>query len=108
MDEHGWPDANNIDPRKIKAAIWVIKDHGCYLMANAQLKSGQDEAKTAYALEANPNTMAFEIWWENARSIMGGDDSVTALPLEWFEEAIRLGNPTFRLQFLAHSIKLVL
>lgn len=76
-------------------------------MPNSTFKEGQHNASLAYAHEANPKKMSFEDWWENSRRIMGGDDCAIALPIEWFEDAIASGKKTFRLQFLARSIKLV-
>lgn len=100
----GFPDGDNIDPAKLKPALWLVKDNGIYLMGNAVFMKGQETAVLAYAVEANPEKLSFEEWWENAGRIMGGDDSCESLRVEWFEKAIASGKPTFRLRITQKSI----
>lgn len=87
-DANGFPDADNIDLAKVPKAVWLVKDHGCYLMPGTKLPEGAERAQVAYAVECNPQRLSFDEWWDNCTRIMGGDDSVEALPLDWFEKAV--------------------
>lgn len=107
-DGDGFPDASNIDRSKIPPTLWLVKDHGVYLMSPSVMSPGQETAVLAYAHEANPDKLEFDDWYGAARAIMGGDDCCEALPIEWFQEAVKSGKRTFRLQILARSIRMVL
>lgn len=105
-DGNGWPDAANIDPAKLVAALWLVKDQGCYLMSNAELPE-HEFPLVAYAHEANPKELDFDTWWNASRDVMGGDDCAITLPIEWFEGLNLLGKSTFRLEVNANSIRLL-
>ena len=99
-----------IAPADIPAALWLVKDQGVYLMSNGALSKDSEgfvvRAATAYAAECNPTTLEFEEWYGNARAIMGGDDSVESLPLEWFDGVLKRNKPTFRLYITDDAIEL--
>lgn len=65
--------------------FWLVGDHGVYLMPNTtdgvhHKNLGKDDTRlVVYARECNPDTMAFDDWWENKRASFGGDDGVEFL-----------------------------
>lgn len=81
--KNGWPDANNIDRSKLKPALVLVKDHGVGLMSNGLprlLKAeGSESSKIVYAKGLNPEIDPFDVWWDKAADIMGGDDCVITL-----------------------------
>lgn len=62
--------------------LHFVKDSGIYLMSNATRDGRPDERpKPVYAEGFNPDKVAFEDWWDEARRIVGGDDFVEPLDL---------------------------
>ncbi len=65
--------------------FWLVGDRGVYLMPNTtdgvhHRKLKKDATRlVAYARECNPDTMAFDDWWDNKRATFGGDDGVEFL-----------------------------
>ncbi|MFZ3482178.1 DUF3085 domain-containing protein [Sphingomonas sp. 3-13AW] len=85
-----YPSQDDVDPAKIPAGLWLVKDQGVYLMSPGEpfLKNRSgDSGMVAYAFEAGPDD------YDMARAIMGGDDGVDKIGLDVFEAAIKLGNP---------------
>ena len=83
-----FPSEDDIDPSKIPFGLWLVKDQGVYLMSPGRPGLDREDGKgnlVSYALEAHP---ADEGCWDAARAIMGGDDCVEKLDLEFFEKAI--------------------
>ena len=68
--------------------FWLVGDHGVYLMPNTtdgihHRKLGKgDNRLVVYARECNPDTMAFDDWWDNKRASFGGDDGVEFLNVQ--------------------------
>ncbi len=68
--------------------FWLVGDHGVYLMPNTtdgihHRKLGKDDSRlVVYARECNPDTMAFDDWWDNKRASFGGDDGVEFLNVQ--------------------------
>lgn len=66
-------------------ALWVVGDHGVYLMSNGEPaltryeKDQVTKNKVVYARECNPDTMSFDEWWSAKRASFGGDDGADAL-----------------------------
>ena len=93
-EKDGWPDSDNIDPTKIPAGLWLVKDDGVYLMSNGSPALLREEGKpnnvVVYASEANPKTS--EDCWGSACSIMGGDDCVITLPATMFTKVDELAD----------------
>lgn len=106
-DGRGWPMASNLDATKIPAALWLVKDHGAYLMANISLPKGKEKADVVYAKECDPTTLDFDTWWNNTKTIVGGDDCVITLPVTMFEQAIASGSETFQIQLLQREIRVL-
>lgn len=110
VEKDGWPDRDNIDPSTIPAGLWLVKDHGVYLMVNSDpgLPRAEDpnRAVVVYAQEADPERSDRNDWYEAAARIMGGDDCVITLPVELFDAATKGKSDTdvFRLKVTATSI----
>lgn len=86
MKNH-WPDSDNIDQTTIKPALILVKDHGIYFMSNGQPGLPKDgDRNVVYANECNPRTL--EDWYDTARLIMGGDDTVITL-FDWPEAVLK-------------------
>lgn len=93
IDENGFAmDVNidDIDCSKIPAGLWIVGDHGVYLMSNVT----SEEAKAApvahvcYADEVNPEKMPTEEWHDNKVVIFGGDDGVEFISAEELDGAL--------------------
>jgi hypothetical protein len=80
-------------------ALWLVGDHGVYLMSNGEPPLGADgqlitgDAKgvrrlNAPAVGCDPEADAFENWWPVHNAIAGGDDFVQMLPLEDFDRVL--------------------
>jgi hypothetical protein len=96
MGADGQPDFGNVDRALVPAALYLVADQGVYLMSNGLPRLLVDEGGTpvvAYARESDPNS-GDEDWYEAKRSIMGGDDEATALPVEMFERALAMLDDT--------------
>ncbi|WP_409562700.1 DUF3085 domain-containing protein [Hyphomicrobium sp. MC8b] len=57
--------------------LWLVGDHGVYLMPNTV--DGCHHASAGgrvvvYADECNPSALDFDTWWTNKRASFGGDD----------------------------------
>jgi hypothetical protein len=77
-----WPDADLIDPARVKPALIMVGDSGLYLMTNAKLdRSAKDRKALAYAIGCNPHID--KDFRENTCRFFGGDDGTVALPLQW-------------------------
>lgn len=110
-DAHGFPMPDSLDYSKVPPALWLVKDQGVYLMGSQRLErelAPGESVPVAYALECDPTTLSFDIWWNAANETCGGDDFCEALPLNWFELAIQSGGPFVKLQMLASQIRMVL
>ena len=108
---NGWPDKDNLDLSKIAPALWLVADQGVYLMSNGaqpEVKQGQS-LPVAYADESNPKAPGadFDDWYEAKRSIMGGDDTVITLPIEWFENAVKDGREKIRIKVMKTKIEML-
>jgi len=74
--------ASTLYDQKTGKGLWMVGDHGVYLMANTKdgprekARKKDDKAFVVYAKECNPDTMAFDDWWANKRASFGGDDCV--------------------------------
>ena len=73
------------------ASLWLVKDDGVYLMSSAKesLPGEGSPNKVVYAKGYNPKTDGDV--WDKCQDAMGGDDCVNALPLIWFEQALKAG-----------------
>lgn len=93
-DFYGFPDQENVDKSLIPPALWLVKDHGIYLMSNGfprKLLHPNDESSqglVAYALgfdpEQNPD-------WYQRLGILEGDDFCSGIAVDFFSNATKPG-----------------
>jgi hypothetical protein len=58
--------------------LWLVGDHGVYLMPNTQ-----GETRTiAYAKECHPERLDFDEWWSVKQATFGRDDGVEFISIE--------------------------
>ena len=88
LGSDNFPTADDVDPTKIPAGLWLVGDQGVYLMSNGKPALLVDPADTrhvvAHAAEANP-AAGIEAWWDVKRAAFGGDDGVVFLELPFAE-----------------------
>ncbi len=88
-----FPTADDVDPTKIPAGLWLVGDHGIYLMSNGRppLRPGVGDNLNivAHAPEADPRVNP-EGWWGAKRAAFG-DDGVVFLELPFVEGLIARG-----------------
>jgi hypothetical protein len=70
--------------------FWLVGDQGVYLMHNGQTPEG-GKNHVVYAVECNPEKVAFDEWWDVKRATFGGDDGVDFLSSDGLAEAIGKG-----------------
>jgi hypothetical protein len=89
---------------KPKAALWLVKDQGVYLMSSGIPRmpkaDGSEGSHVVYAEGFDPEKAQFDDWWE------GGDDYVEALPLAWFMQALASGARQFTLSVSEQGIRI--
>ena len=91
---YGDPDLSNVDKARIPPALWLVKDHGIYLMSNGiprllvDPERNPTQGLVAYAIgfcpEKNPD-------WYGRLGSLEGDDFCDLLPLEPFIQSLRSG-----------------
>ena len=83
---------DDIDPAKLKPALLLVGDQGVYFMSNAKLDLPKGQRHdVAYAVEANPNEVPFDDWWDAKNRSFGGDDGVEVIELETIEQWLARG-----------------
>ncbi|QTB44320.1 DUF3085 domain-containing protein [Burkholderia pseudomallei] len=76
-----------LEARERQCSVLLVKDHGVYFMAErGEADPSGHRRHIAYALECNPNKVAFDTWCDCARDELGGDD---------FAEQFDANNPLF-------------
>lgn len=87
----GDPKALYGDPSTAKRGLWLVGDHGVYLMPN-NIPAGSGKPSElgliCYAEECNPTKGDFDSWWEVKQRTFGGDDGVEFLDLAGFTRMI--------------------
>jgi hypothetical protein len=64
-----------LEAHERQCSVLLVKDHGVYFMAeHGESDPSGHRRHVAYALECNPNTDAFDTWYDRARNELGGDD----------------------------------
>lgn len=92
IGEHSFPDHENIDLAKVPAALWLVKDHGVYLMSNGlprllldqNNKDRYAKNRVAYANGFDPDK---NVDWYDRLGMLNGDDFSAALPVAHFAKA---------------------
>lgn len=92
-----WSMGYSDEERKREPGLLLVHDDGVYLMSNGvphdtirrpmrKGKPATDGAFVAYAEGTDPTELDFDEWWETSRELVGGDDFVECLPIEWFAD----------------------
>ena len=93
LSADNFPTADNVNPTKIPPGLWLIGDHGVYLMSNGRPplrpEAGESPNIVAHAPEADPRVNP-EGWWEAKRAAFG-NDGVVFLELPFVEGLIARG-----------------
>ena len=93
LSADNFPTADDVDPAKIPAGLWLVGDHGIYLMSNGRPplrpEAGESLNIVAHAPEADPRINP-EGWWEAKRTSFG-NDGVVFLELPFVEGLIARG-----------------
>ncbi|MWA29788.1 DUF3085 domain-containing protein [Burkholderia pseudomallei] len=64
-----------LEARERQCSVLLVKDHGVYFMAeHGETDPSGHRRHIAYAMECDPNTDAFDTWYDRARNELGGDD----------------------------------
>lgn len=92
--------AEDVDPAKVGPGLWLVGDHGIYLMCNMPSEDVRQAGiqHVVYARQANPETMAFEEWYQAKRDIFGADDGVEFLSAESVEAVLAQCGNTFEIE----------
>lgn len=101
------PTQADVDPARIPRGLWLVMDQGVYLMSPGEPMLAKPDGKgsvVSYAQECNP---ADEGWWDAKRQIVGGDDGVDKLDLEFFEDAIADGAKAVMVQVSMTQLRLM-
>lgn len=107
-DSDGMVEAENIDPTKVPPRLWLVKDHGAYMMSGGsprQLREpGSESSLCVYAKDCDPSKD--EDFYETARARCGGDDFVETFPTAGLREMIEKspGAKTLRIRICSRSI----
>lgn len=95
-DAEGFPSADEVDFTTVPAGFHFVKDHGIYLMSNA------DDYKQEFGEPPYTDVVAYAKGYgpdaphHACQRAVGGDDFVQFIPLEWYER--RFEADTFRLR----------
>lgn len=87
-------------PETVKPGLWLVGDHGVYLMTNTKEKLLNDNQLSAsdtepgrcfvvYAEGINPEKDDSGDWWDRKVETFGGDDGVEFLELEAVENQLK-------------------
>lgn len=87
---------------KAAAALWLVGDHGVYLMSNGHPGEVVDVTdpedgdvnptiQITYADGINPEEETFDDWWQEKQDCFGGDDQCIPIPLAEFDEYVMAG-----------------
>lgn len=99
--------ANTLYDEVTGKGLWLVGDHGVYLMANTKdgprerARKEKESAFVVYAEQCNPEKLEFDEWWENKRASFGGDDGVEFLALKELEKMVaKPPEPNIKPQYL--------
>ena len=88
--------------------LWLVGDHGVYLMSNGApiLQVDGGDSAVAHAIGINPRLNEF--WWDAKQSVYGGDDGADELDMiEPILDQIRQGAQMIRFDVTETSITLL-
>ena len=68
----GWGDSET--GAKSRPQIMFVHDQGIYLMSNGNAEPLPEGQRVIYAKGFDPSKVDFDLWYERARDVVGGDD----------------------------------
>lgn len=83
-----------------KPGLWLVGDHGVYLMSNGQLLDGA-KPLVVYAEECDPSTN--DDWFDVKRRTFGGDDGVDFVDAEQLEPMMEAAPEATHLRIVFHQ-----
>lgn len=83
-----------------KPGLWLVGDHGVYLMSNGQLLDGA-KPLVVYAEECDPSTN--DDWFDVKRRTFGSDDGVDFIDAEQLEPMMAAAPEATHLRILFHQ-----
>ncbi|AAW59598.1 hypothetical protein GOX2532 (plasmid) [Gluconobacter oxydans 621H] len=106
-----WGRPEDIDPAKIPAGLWLIGDHGIYMMSNGlpllPSDDGQKPNLCAYAREADPAQNAGRAH-DVKRQAFGGDDGCEFLEAALVRRALsKVSGDTLRLNITPETLEIL-
>ena len=103
-------DAAVEEPTPPGAALWLVHDHGVYLMSNGlpRLQDGNGRSRVVFAEGCDPGKDPQ--WWEASDTLVGGDDFAEVLDESWLRQiraAHDAGEETLSIALSADAVALV-
>ncbi|MBO9126296.1 MULTISPECIES: DUF3085 domain-containing protein [Rhizobium/Agrobacterium group] len=83
-----------------KPGLWLVGDHGVYLMSNGKLLDGA-KPLVVYAEECDPSTN--DDWFDVKRRTFGGDDGVDFIDAEQLEPMMAAAPEATHLRIAFHQ-----
>lgn len=97
IGEDEFPTAEQIDMAKIPPGLFLVKDSGIYLMSNGFPRLPTDGKHVVYAQEPYDHTLP-SYDWDAGQRIMGGDDVVIHLALDFLADGMKSDEAYLRLR----------
>ena len=83
------------------AGLWLVHDQGVYLMSpgipHLEREDSHEAHKVVYAEGCSPKDDDF---WEEARSLVGGDDFVEHIPIDTWDKMFSRKAPLVRIELV--------
>ncbi len=94
----------NQDPTNNEPMLWLVKDHGLYLMTNLNRSGIDGQRPIAYAMGCHPEND--DDWYDTCRAIFGGDDGAVGVPLQWVHHTLKIKKENMIIEVSEDAIKL--
>lgn len=102
------------DGKEMRNTFCLVHDDGVYIMSAAQPRdlikakspNGLHDIETSFVTHAercDPKKDPDD-FWENSRELVGGDDFVEYLPLEWLQKTVEASNGSLIINVSANEI----
>lgn len=103
-------DAAFKEPAPAGPALWLVHDHGVYLMSNGlpRLEGDNGRSRVVFAEGCDPGKDS--AWWETSDALVGGDDFAEVLDESWLRQtraARDAGEETLSIALTADAVALV-
>lgn len=120
VDEHGntevealsqglsfWPDADQLNPKKLKAQLTLISEHGVFIMNNvASDQSPVERGTLAYAQGFNPEID--KDYEESQYELFDGEMGSITIPLDWVRRSVKSGKKQFIVELGDDDVRLII